>query len=76
MILVGIHIRQATADGLKLRGDEVHGPDGDRPFVLSRAFFAGTQVCGLSLRNEPTDERLSEWLIKSMRVSSNYETHK
>eukprot|EP00951_Prasinocladus_malaysianus_P021164 scaffold174600_cov32-Prasinocladus_malaysianus.AAC.1 len=38
------HIEQlATADGLKLRGDSVYGADGDRPFVLSRAFFSGTQ---------------------------------
>ena len=28
------------------RGFEEWGPDGDRPFVLSRAFFAGTQRIG------------------------------
>jgi len=42
----GMFYHKATADGLALRGQEVHGPDGDRPFVLSRAFFAGTQTIG------------------------------
>ena len=28
------------------RGKTLYGPDGDRPFVLSRAFFAGTQRWG------------------------------
>jgi alpha 1,3-glucosidase len=56
----GYYYHLATADGLALRGDEkqnaaaVEGaagegqnhPDGDRPFVLSRAFFFGTQRVG------------------------------
>jgi hypothetical protein len=32
---------QGTAEGLALRGYKTWGEDGDRPFVLSRAFFAG-----------------------------------
>ena len=40
----GTMYHEATAQGLIHRGAAVHGPDGDRPFVLSRAFFAGTQV--------------------------------
>lgn len=32
--------------GLVERGRAVHGADGDRPFVLSRAFFAGSQRIG------------------------------
>ena len=40
---------QASARGLAERGALEHGEDGDRPFVLSRAFFAGTQTvrCGI-----------------------------
>ena len=37
----------ATAEGLVHRGElSASHPDGDRPFVLSRAFFAGTQRIG------------------------------
>ena len=32
--------------GLLERGMAVYGEDGDRPFVLSRAFFAGSQRVG------------------------------
>ena len=32
--------------GLIERGAAIYGEDGDRPFVLSRAFFAGTQRIG------------------------------
>jgi alpha 1,3-glucosidase len=39
--LYGLYYHMGTADGLKLRGQLVHGEDGDRPFVLSRAFFSG-----------------------------------
>ncbi|KAF5834709.1 glycosyl hydrolases family 31-domain-containing protein [Dunaliella salina] len=42
----GLDYHQATADGLYRRGYQTHGPDGDRPFVLSRAFFPGTQRVG------------------------------
>ena len=42
----GTMYHEATAQGLIRRGAAVHGADGDRPFVLSRAFFAGTQVRG------------------------------
>jgi len=42
----GMFYHKATADGLKLRGDHIYGADSDRPFVLSRAFFAGTQTIG------------------------------
>ena len=40
---------QASARGLAERGSLEHGEKGDRPFVLSRAFFAGTQTvrCGI-----------------------------
>jgi alpha-glucosidase (family GH31 glycosyl hydrolase) len=39
---------QASAQGLTERGALEYGENGDRPFVLSRAFFAGTQTvcCG------------------------------
>jgi len=37
----GMYYHLATADGLRTRG-----PEPDRPFVLSRAFFAGTQRVG------------------------------
>lgn len=37
----GYYYHLATADALIARGGAVHGPDGDRPFVLSRAFYAG-----------------------------------
>ncbi|PSC68247.1 putative glucan 1,3-alpha-glucosidase [Micractinium conductrix] len=42
----GYFYHMATADGLRKRGFEEWGPDGDRPFVLSRAFYAGTQRIG------------------------------
>ncbi len=42
--LYGTMYHEATAQGLISRGTAVNGKDGDRPFVLSRAFFAGTQV--------------------------------
>ena len=42
----GMHYHQATANGHVLRGRQVYGEDADRPFVLSRAFFSGTQRHG------------------------------
>ena len=39
--LYGLYYHMGTAEGLKLRGEIVNGEDGDRPFVLSRAFFSG-----------------------------------
>lgn len=39
--LYGLYYHMGTAEGLARRGQEVYGEDGDRPFVLSRAFFAG-----------------------------------
>ena len=42
----GYYYHMATAEGLRRRGFKEQGPDGDRPFVLSRAFFAGTQRIG------------------------------
>ncbi|GBF95413.1 glucan 1,3-alpha-glucosidase-like [Raphidocelis subcapitata] len=44
--IFGYYYHLATSEGLALRGRAVHGSDGDRPFVLSRAFFAGTQRVG------------------------------
>lgn len=44
--IYGYFYHMATAEGLRQRGVSVHGADGDRPFVLSRAFFAGTQRIG------------------------------
>ncbi|KAK9835160.1 hypothetical protein WJX81_002172 [Elliptochloris bilobata] len=44
--LYGALYHNATAQGLLERGTAVHGEDGDRPFVLSRAFFAGSQRIG------------------------------
>ncbi len=46
--LYGTMYHEATAQGLISRGTALNGKDGDRPFVLSRAFFAGTQVSVLS----------------------------
>eukprot|EP00208_Stichococcus_sp_RCC1054_P007303 CAMPEP_0206145352 /NCGR_PEP_ID=MMETSP1473-20131121/27104_1 /ASSEMBLY_ACC=CAM_ASM_001109 /TAXON_ID=1461547 /ORGANISM="Stichococcus sp, Strain RCC1054" /LENGTH=887 /DNA_ID=CAMNT_0053541521 /DNA_START=68 /DNA_END=2731 /DNA_ORIENTATION=- len=37
---------EATAAGLVARGAKEYAPHGDRAFVLSRAFFAGTQTVG------------------------------
>jgi alpha 1,3-glucosidase len=42
----GFWYHAATAQGLAARGRKAAGSDGDRPFVLSRAFFAGTQTVG------------------------------
>ena len=42
----GALFHSATARGLADRGRAAKGSDGDRPFVLSRAFFAGTQTVG------------------------------
>jgi alpha 1,3-glucosidase len=42
----GAAYHAATADGLRRRGFSTAGADGDRPFVLSRAFFAGSQRLG------------------------------
>ncbi|KDD74332.1 glycosyl hydrolase, partial [Helicosporidium sp. ATCC 50920] len=44
--LYGMLYHSATVDGLQRRGRSVHPAHGDRPFVLSRAFFAGTQRLG------------------------------
>jgi alpha-glucosidase (family GH31 glycosyl hydrolase) len=51
--LYGTMYHEATAQGLIGRGVAVHGEDGDRPFVLSRAFFAGTQVQCAGARPAP-----------------------
>lgn len=42
----GYYYHLATADALIHRGEVLNGADGDRPFVLSRAFFSGTQRVG------------------------------
>lgn len=42
----GALFHSATARGLADRGRASKGPDSDRPFVLSRAFFAGSQRAG------------------------------
>lgn len=44
--LNGALVHMATAQGLVERGKSVFGSDGDRPFVLSRSFFAGSQRTG------------------------------
>jgi alpha 1,3-glucosidase len=44
--MYGLLYHAATAAGLAARGRSVKGADGDRPFVLSRAFFSGTQTVG------------------------------
>ena len=44
--LNGQLVHMATAQGLLERGKAVFGSDGDRPFVLSRSFFAGSQRIG------------------------------
>lgn len=44
--IFGYYYHLATAEGLIHRGNnkELYGDHGDRPFVLSRAFFAGKAV--------------------------------
>lgn len=42
----GALFHAATSQGLTDRGRAARGSDGDRPFVLSRAFFAGSQTVG------------------------------
>ena len=42
--LFGKLYHEATAAGLVGRGARDRAPDGDRAFVLSRAFYAGTQT--------------------------------
>lgn len=44
--LFGLYYHMATAAALEVRGQREFGADGDRPFVLSRAFFSGTQSVG------------------------------
>lgn len=47
--LFGKLYHEATADGLVARGaEDKEKPHGDRSFVLSRAFFAGTQTVRLN----------------------------
>lgn len=43
----------ATAEGLRLRSENQN----DRPFVLSRAFFAGTQRCTHALSHESSHDQ-------------------
>ncbi|EXB31245.1 Neutral alpha-glucosidase AB [Morus notabilis] len=54
----GYYFHMATSDGLLKRGDEK-----DRPFVLSRAFFAGSQRVGAVW----TGDNTAEW--EHLRVS-------
>ena len=42
----GALVHMATVQGLEERGKAIFGSDGDRPFVLSRSFFAGSQRSG------------------------------
>lgn len=44
--IFGYYYHLATAEGLIHRGQDkgLYGEHGDRPFVLSRAFFAGAAV--------------------------------
>ena len=44
--LNGALVHVATVQGLEERGRAIFGSDGDRPFVLSRSFFAGSQRSG------------------------------
>lgn len=44
--LNGALVHMATVQGLEERGRAIFGSDGDRPFVLSRSFFAGSQRTG------------------------------
>ena len=43
--LHGLLFHKATALGLKERGADL-SPEGDRPFVLTRSFYAGSQRWG------------------------------
>lgn len=53
----GYFYHMATADGLRRRGFSTAGPDGNRPFVLSRAFFSGSQRIGAIW----TGDNSAEW---------------
>ena len=44
--LNGALVHMATVQGLEERGRAIFGSEGDRPFVLSRSFFAGSQRSG------------------------------
>lgn len=45
--IFGYYYHLATAEGLIHRGQDksLYGEHGDRPFVLSRAFYAGAPGC-------------------------------
>lgn len=61
--LYGFYYHMATHQGLAQRGKNVFGADGDRPFVLSRSFFAGSQRLGAIW----TGDNESKW--SHMKVS-------
>ena len=44
--LHGLLFHRATALGLRERGASLYPGEGDRPFVLTRAFYAGSQRWG------------------------------
>ena len=55
--LYGYFYHLSTYEGLLRRGKHVYGSDGDRPFVLSRAYFAGSQRVGPIW----TGDNVAEW---------------
>ncbi|GAB4855720.1 hypothetical protein Ancab_024364 [Ancistrocladus abbreviatus] len=57
----GYYFHMGTAGGLVKRGDGK-----DRPFVLSRAFLAGTQKCGAVWTGDNTAEREHLWVSVPM----------
>lgn len=60
----GLYYHMATADALVVRGDTID-PDGDRPFVLSRAFFAGEDRA-----SDAADHGLVLSLVRAAQCSS------
>lgn len=55
--LYGFLYHMSTVEGLMLRGHKLYGAAGDRPFVLSRAYFAGSQRLGPIW----TGDNIAEW---------------
>eukprot|EP00803_Ostreobium_quekettii_P009358 evm.model.scf_57.15 EVM.evm.TU.scf_57.15 scf_57:108638-109006(+) len=62
--LYAYHNQMATANGLIARGFKTKRPKGDRPFVLSRVFFAGNQRLGPMW----TGDNTADWAHLRMSV--------
>lgn len=71
----GLYYHRATAEGLLKRARSSIGPDGDRPFVLTRAFFAGSQAVGPLWTGDNTADwdhlRVSIPMVLSIAITGN-----